>query len=143
MEYLFTVKKAGWGIHITITVTSSIGAQPRSTATPLKDTIPVAVVFSGPGERMPEEMKREAFKGLRFVAEEIFESVDHKPVEIEISDITYPELDFQLEGVSVAICRWAEQEFNLRDHEIWSSFDRAENKYFFDWDPTKSAEKGQ
>ncbi|WP_176738488.1 hypothetical protein [Micromonospora pallida] len=67
------------------------------------------------------------------MAAEISEKVGGQPVTVSVLKISYQECDFQTEGLSVAMCRWAEDEFGLTRRDIGESYDRKAGRYVFDW----------
>ncbi|MEU8215315.1 hypothetical protein AB0C47_06045 [Micromonospora taraxaci] len=95
--------------------------------------MPVGLAFEGSVAELPPAYKEELRNGLGVVAAEISESAGGRPVTVSVLNLTYQECDFQVEGLAVAMCRWAEQEFGLASHRVDESFDRERNRYVFDW----------
>ncbi|MDF5759202.1 hypothetical protein [Spongiactinospora sp. TRM90649] len=129
--YVYQLLKSAWGIRISITA----GVQFRSGQTGGRVTTasPVWIAFTGSASRLPSVDKERLTQGLSEVAAEISKSVPGKPVTVTVEEVSYVESDFQIEGLSVAICRWAEDAFGLPARQITESFDRAANRYHFEW----------
>lgn len=129
--YVYRLLKSSWGILISITAQADFKAE--LTGQIVSPGIPVGLVFSGRAANIPRPDKEEIARGLGLIAREISLKVNDGPVIVNVSDVSYMESDFQLEGLSVAICRWAERELGLDYHDIVETFDRASNRYSFDW----------
>ncbi|WP_435172794.1 hypothetical protein [Actinacidiphila sp. bgisy145] len=82
---------------------------------------------------LTESEEDEVAKGLRHVSREIAEKAGSQALVVVIDSISYVESDFQSEGLSVAMIRWAEVEFGLQVHEIVEKFSRESNLYIFEW----------
>ncbi|WP_127468608.1 hypothetical protein [Streptomyces sp. B27] len=93
----------------------------------------VWVRFVDSATDLPRAYKEEAIKGLSMVASGISENANDKSVTVVVSELSYAESDFQVDGISVAMCRWAENVFGLHEQQITASFDREVNRYHFEW----------
>ncbi|MEV8045923.1 hypothetical protein AB0P02_19065 [Streptomyces griseoluteus] len=128
--YVYRLIKSSWGIRIAITAR-------------VEHRVAVEGVRISPEEQLwlefpslsmlTESEKDEVAKGLRYVSREIAEKVGSQALVVAIESISYVESDFQLEGLSVAMLRWAEVEFGLQVHEIVETFSRESNRYIFEW----------
>ncbi|MGW2009362.1 hypothetical protein [Streptomyces sp. G7(2002)] len=47
----------------------------------------------------------------------------------------FPAADFQVEGLAGAIVEWSGKEFGIPEVAVGLSFDRAANRFLFDWQP--------
>lgn len=130
--YPYRLIKAGWGIHITITANREFCDDMPANAHVIPD-VPVGLTFSDQACGLPAEIREQLVEAVSAAAEEISASVHGQPVLIDVSAFVFPELDFQLEGVPVAMRRWIEDEFGLEPREIIASFDRPTNTYVFHW----------
>ncbi|MFE6485700.1 hypothetical protein ACFVGN_22575 [Streptomyces sp. NPDC057757] len=128
--YVYKVLKSSWGIRISITA----GVQFRAGQEEGRVTgSPVWIEFAGSASGFPYVYKKELARGLSVVAAEISERVDGKSVTVVVDEVIYVESDFQVDGISVAMCRWAEDAFGLNVRQISESFDREANRYHFEW----------
>ncbi len=128
--YVYRLIKSSWGIRISITAR-------------VEQRVSMGGVRVSPGEELwlefpdastlTEIEKAEVVRGLRFVSREIAEKTGSKDRVVVIESISYVESDFQLEGLAVAMLRWAEVQFELKVHEIDVAFDRESNGYIFEW----------
>ncbi len=128
--YVYRLIKSSWGIRISITAR-------------VEQRVSMGGVRVSPGEELwlefpdastlTEIEKAEVVRGLRFVSREIAEKTGSKDRVVVIESISYVESDFQLEGLAVAMLRWAEVQFELQVHEIDVAFDRESNGYIFEW----------
>lgn len=127
--YVYRLLKSSWGIRVTVTASAQIGVSPSGL--PGAHSGAVSVLFSGPAAELGEEFKKEIESGLSYVEREVVEACDGRGVSVTIEEVVFNQADFQLEGLLVAIIRWAEQEFDLPVHEIQESFDKSSNRYSF------------
>ncbi|MEV7365472.1 hypothetical protein [Streptomyces sp. NPDC091299] len=128
--YVYRLIKSSWGIRIAITAR-------------VEQRVTVEGVRISPREdlwlefrslsMLAESEKDAVVKGLRYVSHEIAEKVGSQTLVVVIESISYVESDFQLEGLSVAMLRWAEVEFGLQVHEVVETFSRESNRYIFEW----------
>ncbi|GAA2250087.1 hypothetical protein GCM10010145_16830 [Streptomyces ruber] len=129
--YVYKVLQSSWGIRIAITATAELQAGREEER--LASDLPVWLAFAGSAAELSPLDKERLAEGLSSVAFEVSRRVDGRPVTVTVGEVSYVESDFQIEGLSVAMCRWAEAEFNLPQRQIIESFDRVANRYLFDW----------
>jgi hypothetical protein len=129
--YVYRLLKSAWGIRVSITATAKVGETPAGTQISPESKIWLAL--DALERKLTQPETEQLCNGLLIVSSEISEKVQSQPVSIALSDVSYVESDFQLEGLASAILRWAEEEFQLPHHEIGESFDRASNRYVFEW----------
>ncbi|MDF6066839.1 hypothetical protein AB0K64_33895 [Streptomyces sp. NPDC053741] len=129
--YVYKILKSSWGIRISITA----GVEFRAGQEGERVTAgyPVWVRFADSASSLPPACKEEVSKGLSMIAAEVSEKVNDRPVMVTVGELSYIESDFQVDGISVAICRWAENMFGLHERQITASFDRELNRYHFEW----------
>ncbi|MGW1716721.1 hypothetical protein [Streptomyces sp. NPDC002156] len=129
--YVYRLLKTSWGVRVSITAQAEIreGAEGGR----VDPSVPVWIAFGEVVAELPETFREKMREGLSVVADEISGSVLGRPVTVTVSELSYVESDFQIEGISVAMCRWAEEEFVLPRRRIEESFDPATNRYVFDW----------
>lgn len=129
--YRYRLLKSSWGIQITITAQVSFGEVEDGEW--VDSAHRLAILFADSVTGIPDSYKQELGNGLAFVAPEIVERLEGAAATVTVLQVTFTECDFQIEGLAVAICRWAEAEFDLRPRQIDESFDRGANRYVFDW----------
>lgn len=129
--HLYRLIKSSWGIRISITAEVHFRCQMDALQT--GPGSPVWIARGTSEGKLSDADIRELAKGLNYVASEISDKVGGGRVHVMITDVAYVESDFQVEGLAVAMCRWAEAEFNLMHHEIVESYDRSTNRYTFEW----------
>ncbi|MFD9359309.1 hypothetical protein [Streptomyces sp. NPDC060031] len=54
---------------------------------------------------------------------------------VTVHRVLFPEADFQPEGLAAALLLWAQEELGLPPHPVEATFDRAANRYAYDWGP--------
>ncbi|MFC5185044.1 hypothetical protein [Actinomadura harenae] len=129
--YVYQLIESSWGIMVSITAAARVGD--GEAGEPVLADGSLRLAFSGAAEKLSDDLKGEIASGLARVAPRVARVTDSLPVLIEVSDISYMESDFQIEGLSVAMLRWAENEFGLDEQKILASFDRGSNRYNFDF----------
>ncbi|MEU6171627.1 hypothetical protein ABZ832_06845 [Streptantibioticus parmotrematis] len=128
--YVYRLIKSSWGIRISITAR----VEQRVTMGGVRVSSGEELWLEFPDASMLTEVeKAEVVRGLRFASREIAEKSGFHAQVVVIEAISYVESDFQLEGLSVAMLRWAEDHFGLQVHEIGVAFDRESNSYIFEW----------
>lgn len=128
--YVYRLIKSSWGIRIAITAR----VEHRVAVEGMRISPEGQLWLEFPSlSTLAESEKDEVAKGLRYVSREIAEKVGSQALAIVIESISYVESDFQLEGLSVAMLRWAEVEFGLQIHEIAETFNRESNRYILEW----------
>ncbi|MCX4784252.1 hypothetical protein [Streptomyces sp. NBC_01264] len=129
--HVYKILKSSWGIRISITagVQFETGQEKERVAA----GYPVWLRFTDSASDLPPAYKEEATKGLSMVAAEISESINGRTVTVTVGEVSYVESDFQIDGISVAMCRWAEDMFEIHGRQIIASFDREANRYHFEW----------
>lgn len=127
-RYLYRVVKASWGVWIALTARASHGEP--VTGTLVHPQWPVWLAYEGAAAEVPDSHRRELERGLGAAR---FDQVGGSPVTVTLLDVSYPETDFQVEGLAVAVCRWAEEEFGLPTRRVDEAYDRAGNRYLFHW----------
>ncbi|WP_229872439.1 hypothetical protein [Promicromonospora soli] len=93
----------------------------------------IALSFSGAASCLPSSYLHELGEGIAAVTSRAAEHAGDRPVAVDIEDVQFNETDFQVEGLPVAMCRWAEQAFGLPPRKIIETFDRDANRYRFEW----------
>ncbi|PKV89891.1 hypothetical protein [Streptomyces sp. TLI_146] len=129
--YTYKLLKGPWGVRISLTA-QVVHAEP-SDGERVSAEVPVWIAFEETASGLDEAVKAGLRDGLAAVASEVSDSVAGTPATVIIHRMSYVESDFQEEGVPVAMCRWAEEEFGLPPRRIDASFDRTANRYSFDW----------
>lgn len=129
--YVYRLLKTSWGVRISITAQADF--QEGAEGERVDPSVPVWISFGEAVVELPETFRMEMSEGLSVVAREISESFLGRPVTVTVKELSYVESDFQIEGISVAMCRWSEEEFGLPHRRIDESFDPATNRYIFGW----------
>ncbi|MFI1176754.1 hypothetical protein [Streptomyces melanogenes] len=129
--YIYKLLKGPWGVRISLTA-QVVHGEP-SDGERVSPEVPVWIAFEETASALDEAVKTGLRDGLAAVASEVSDSVGGTPATVVIHRMSYVESDFQEEGVPVAMCRWAEEEFSLPPRRIEASFDRVANRYSFDW----------
>jgi hypothetical protein len=127
--YVYRVLKSAWGIRVSVTASSTVKPPVQGLNSAARGG--VAVNFAKMAVGLPDVLKDQVRKGLAHIASDIVASCDGKDLLVTVEEVDFNEADFQAEGLSVAMIRWAEQEFKLPVHEVEVSFDREKNRYFF------------
>ncbi|MEU4385347.1 hypothetical protein [Promicromonospora sp. NPDC023805] len=128
--HAYRLIKSSWGISIVITGTVSIGDGSNRVADRGHS---IGLSFGDAAPSLPESYRSELRRGLDAVADDIVARVGNSPVLVNIENVLFNEVDFQVDGLAVAMCRWAEKAFELSPTRILETFDRAANRYCFDW----------
>lgn len=110
---------------MTITATPSMTRQPCPGGTTLS--------FAGPAASLPESYRAELRRGFDTAAAAIGDARPGEAVHVEVTEVSFSLCDFQVDGLSVAMRRWLEAEFDLPPLRIDVTFDRDANRYVFDW----------
>jgi hypothetical protein len=124
--YQYRLLRTSWGIWIRLTARVSPGEGPDGVV--VAPGLPVRLAFEEAAAHLIEEDREELARGLAVVAPEM-----PGPVTVTVSEALYSLCDFQPDGLAVAMCRWAEQEFGLPPRVIGESYDPTANRYVFDW----------
>jgi hypothetical protein len=127
--YVYRVLKSTWGIRVSVTASSAVVSLVDGLSLGAQEG--VAVSFSESAAELSDTLKGEIREGLALVESDILAACCGKSVSIAVEKVAFNETDFQVEGLSVAMIRWAEQEFGLPAHEVEVSFDRYINRYSF------------
>lgn len=130
-KYTYRLLKSSWGIRISILARSDTIESLNGRTFPPQERD--RITFEGASQKLPEEYKEFVIQGLLSAFSDIEFDPNEQPFGVVIQEIKYAECDFQPEGLAVAMRRWAEEEFGLPRKNIEESFDRAKNKYTFDW----------
>ena len=130
-EYVYSVLKGAWGIRISLTAEVARADIPEHERVPVSSKIWICRQVAG--RQFTDGEMAMLVRGLRFLADEISQTVSQEPLMIVISELRYVESDFQEEGLAAAIFGWAIAEFGLSPREIGVSFDGARNQYVFEW----------
>lgn len=129
--YVYKLLKTSWGVRISITAQAEF--QEGAEGERVDPSGPVWISLGEAIVKLPEEFKRKLSDGISASAPGISRSVGGRPVTVRVEELGFVETDFQVDGISVAMCRWSEEEFGLPRRRIDESFDRATNRYVFDW----------
>ncbi|WP_433794557.1 hypothetical protein [Actinoplanes sp. CA-252034] len=124
--YRYRLLRTSWGIWINLTARAEAGELPGGVV--VSPGLPVRLACVGSAATLLEGEREELRRGLAAVAAGL-----PGPLTVIVSDVALVEVDFQPEGLAVAMCRWAEEEFGLTPRVIGESYDRATNRYVFDW----------
>jgi hypothetical protein len=128
--YTYKVLKSSWGIWISIIVTIQ-NAQARKGRSDLVKRS-TGLRFEKTATGLSETYRTALVTGWDIVAASAERSVGNE-VRVIVEDVKFVDTDFQVEGLSVAMVRWAEKVFKLDTWLIEVSFDRSANRYDFDW----------
>jgi hypothetical protein len=124
----YKVIRSSWGVRIVITATVSI-SEARDA-----NNSSVELIFTGSAADLPANYKDELASGLaRCEAAILEQSSGSRRVVVDVERVAFIESDFQVDGLSVAMCRWAEAAFSLPFRKIDETFDRKANAYNFEW----------
>lgn len=129
--YVYHVLKSSWGIKISLT--ADIEEREGSASERVIADQSVWLAFNGAAATLSDFHRQKIAEGLTETVYDIVRQARGTPIRVVISDVALVETDFQEEGLSVAMCRWVEEEFGLPKRKIVESFDRAANRYIFDW----------
>lgn len=129
-SHTYKILTSFWGIRIAITATVLTDTDRRSG----RGGSGVEVKFSDSAAALPSQYRSEIASGLARCEAEIVELVDEGRVVVDVERVSFVESDFQVEGLSIAMCRWAEAAFELTPRQISETFDRAANRYVFEWE---------
>ncbi|MGW3012687.1 hypothetical protein ACWC9R_28165 [Streptomyces sp. NPDC001219] len=58
---------------------------------------------------------------------------------VTVHRVLFPVADFQVEGLAGAIVEWSSTEFGIPEVAVGVSFDRAANRFLYDWQPRRGA----
>ena len=126
--YVYRLLKSSWGIRIAITGrTEDVHSAPEDVTQRGR----VSVQFSDAAAVLADDFRAEIVAGLSMIEDEIVGARNGADVSVTVEDVKFNDADFQIEGLRVAMLRWAEQQFNLPEHPVEASFDRSLNRYFF------------
>jgi hypothetical protein len=126
--YVFKVLRSSWGIWISITAKVRYGDPVDRSADGGGAT--TTLEFSGAAAGLALDHVDALRAGWTTVAADVVRR-HRRAVHVTVDDVTFVETDFQVEGLAVAMCRWAENQFGLRAREIDVVFDAEENRYRF------------
>ena len=128
--YIYRLLKSSWGIRIKITASSEEYKHVLE-----RETRPgrVSVHFSDAATEFADELRSHIVDGLAMIEGEIVQASGGADVSVTFEEIGFNDADFQAEGLSVAVIRWAEQHFNLPEHLVEESFDKSSNRYTFNF----------
>lgn len=133
-SHTYRVLKSSWGIWISITATIHLGQV--STAPPSPGLGQTALAFDGTAAKLPDAYRTALQEGWSRVASDAARSAGDR-VRVVVEEVKFVDTDFQVEGLPVAMVRWAEHAFGLDERHIEVSFDRAGNRYRFEWGPRR------
>jgi hypothetical protein len=129
--YKYRVLKSTWGIAIDLVASSSTTKPPPIGAIEIAPTLWLNIT----AKPCADSDRMALVQGLRMIADRIKASVPHPKhaIVITITKVDYAPSDFQSEGLIYAIVRWAEEEFGFKVADIEVKFNKAANKYEFDF----------
>lgn len=126
--YVYRLLKSSWGIRIKVTGRSEdVRPAPKDVTRRGR----VSVRFTDAAASLADELRAEIVTGLSMIEDEIVGARNGADVSVAVEEVKFNDADFQIEGLRVAMIRWAEQHFDLAEHPIEASFDRSLNRYFF------------
>jgi hypothetical protein len=128
--YTYKILKSSWGIWISITATIQY-TQVRKGRPDLINRS-TGLRFEKAAIGLSEIYRAALAAGWDKVAASAERSAGNE-VRVIVEDVKFVDTDFQVEGLSVAMVRWAEKAFNLDTWPVEVSFDRSANRYDFDW----------
>ncbi|MER7608171.1 hypothetical protein [Nocardioides sp. NPDC127503] len=126
--YVYKVLEAAWGIWISITAV----ARHTDAEGAYRDLLKTTLDFAGTAAELPTEYQDALRAGWARIALDVLRATG-RPIRVTIEDVTFVDTDFQIEGLAVAICRWAESVFDINAHEVDVAFDAAANCYRIAW----------
>jgi hypothetical protein len=127
----FRVIKWSWGIAIDILARALPGGPILPEDIPVGTRTWIRIL-----PPLSQEARDSLVAGLGRVSPLIEQAVPEGPIVIEIERVDYVPTDYQPEGVEAAIIGWATEEFTLPDPSVDITFDRASNRYIFEYHPT-------
>jgi hypothetical protein len=135
--YKYRVLKSSWGVAVDLLATSSLGEPGSADAVSI---IPGLWIDITAKDCSPSD-RASLIRGLRMIADRVKcegSRLDCDVV-ITVKKIDYTLTDFQDEGLTCAIIKWSEREFGLTIPDIPVNFNRARNRYEFDFSPLNPA----
>lgn len=129
--YTYTVIKSAWGVRIVIT--AEVHLREGNEEERVVPEFSVWLRFCPSVAELPLDYQEKLEQGLGTVTAGISRATKGNPVTVTVKEVSYVESDFQSEGIPVAMCRWAEDAFNLPARKITESFDHTANRYHFTW----------
>jgi hypothetical protein len=127
----FRIIKWSWGIAIDVLARALPGGPVLDQDIPVGSHIWVRIL-----PPLSQEARDSLVAGLTRVSPLIEEAVPEGPIVIEIERVDQVPIDYQPGGVEAAIIGWATEEFVLPDPSVDITFDRASNRYIFEYHPT-------
>ncbi|MGY5077233.1 hypothetical protein ACWIGX_09140 [Streptomyces nigrescens] len=144
---VYRVKGPTWGIAIDLTAGSASAAAPPAGAERISnriwlDTTPV--LEHPPADRSGLRLTQDEVGWLRHglgLATEAIEAArpPGRHTVVTVHRVLFPAADFQVEGLAGAIVEWSSKEFGIPEVAVGLSFDRAANRFLFDWQPHRWA----
>jgi hypothetical protein len=127
----YRLLKASWGIRIKLTADARPHAEDGSHAVPVGDG--VWLVPDEGSSTLGDPEVRALAKGLGLVAGEVSAATGGGQIDVVLQEVSYPETDYQVEGLTAAMAGWAVERFGLAPRGFTATFDRAANRYVYDW----------
>lgn len=128
--HIYRVLQSSWGIWISITAAANISDPGDHAHAPA--TARGHLIFDTALDALPPHYREALQDGWTRVEPRISERLNQH-VDVTVEDITFVDTDFQVEGLPVAIVRWAEDAFDLTPLPLEVTFDRAASRYHFAW----------
>jgi hypothetical protein len=137
---LYRLRQGPWGIWIKLTASTAVTAAPPLRGERIADRI---WLDATPVRTHPATDRR----GLRLLAEEadwlrhgmslaapgLASLTPASHTLVTVHRVLFPEADFQPEGLAAALLLWTEEEFGLPPYPVGVTFDRAANRYLYEW----------
>ena len=146
---LYRVLRGPWGIWIELTASAVVGAAPPGRGERVADGVwlDTAPVRTHPptdrrGKRLDAAEAGLLRHGAAVAAPAVAARHPGAHVLITVHRVSFPEADFQPEGLAAALLRWAEEEFALAPHAVEVTFDRAADRYVHAWPAPPGAADG-
>ena len=131
--YKYRVLKSGWGIAVDLLTTFSLDESGSVDAVRIIPGLWIDII----AKDCSTSDRAALIRGLRMIADRVKTEGTRSDCDvlITVKEIEYTLTDFQDEGLTCAIIKWSEREFGLAIPDIPVTFNRARNRYDFDFSP--------
>ncbi|MFD9335909.1 hypothetical protein ACFWBF_16080 [Streptomyces sp. NPDC060028] len=138
----YRLLRGPWGIWIELTASAAVTAEPPARGERVSDgawldTTPVRT--HPPTDRRGLRLSAEEADWLRHGASLAAPALASRAAGahtlVTVHRVLFPEADFQPEGLAAALLQWAREALGLPPHPVEATFDRAANRYAYDWGP--------
>jgi hypothetical protein len=130
-EFTYKFIKSSWGIYISIKADwSYLSAYGRPSV-----KISEKLFFAAEAPYLIEVQLKYLHLGLSLLADEFDEKFKHRePVVVILKAVDFNPLDYQDEGLAAALMCWMSEEFEIPIAPLEIKFDRANNRYLFNFE---------